>query len=85
MFGTTFKYLSQKCLGAKIFTLNQYFIFFFAISAVTLHGLLRLIPILNQLREELRLYGVDEVLGHHDQMCKQLFVPGFIQEVSDIN
>ncbi|XP_030282867.1 uncharacterized protein LOC115587268 [Sparus aurata] len=49
-------------------------------DAVTLHGLLRLIPILNQLREELRLYGVDEVLGHHDQMCKQLFVPGFIQE-----
>uniref|UniRef100_A0A671V683 HECT domain-containing protein n=1 Tax=Sparus aurata TaxID=8175 RepID=A0A671V683_SPAAU len=50
-------------------------------DAVSLHGLLRLIPILSQLREGLRLYGLDEVLGHHGRMCQQLFVPGFIQEV----
>jgi len=44
----------------------------------------RLIPILNQLREGLRLYGLDEVLAQHTQMCQQLFVPGHLQEVSNI-
>ena len=82
MFGTTFKYLSQNVLVLKFpLIFNTAFFFFFAISAVSLHGLLRLIPILNQLREGLRLYGVDEVLGRHGQMCQQTFVPGFIQEV----
>ncbi|KAG1952379.1 G2/M phase-specific E3 ubiquitin-protein ligase-like [Pimephales promelas] len=51
-------------------------------DAIALHGLVRLIPILNQLREGLRLYGLDEVLAQHTQMCQQLFVPGHLQEVN---
>ncbi|XP_039670591.1 uncharacterized protein LOC120567689 [Perca fluviatilis] len=51
-------------------------------DAIALHALVRLIPILNQLREGLRLYGLDEVLARHTQMCQQLFVPGHLQEVN---
>ncbi|XDV11824.1 hypothetical protein PO909_000637 [Leuciscus waleckii] len=51
-------------------------------DAIALHALVRLIPILNQLREGLRLYGLDEVLAQHTQMCQQLFVPGHLQEVN---
>uniref|UniRef100_A0A8C1UV75 HECT domain-containing protein n=1 Tax=Cyprinus carpio TaxID=7962 RepID=A0A8C1UV75_CYPCA len=59
-----------------------YLIFLLFISAIALHALVRLIPILNQLREGLRLYGLDEVLAQHTQMCQQLFVPGHLQEVN---
>ncbi|CAM4549377.1 unnamed protein product [Leuciscus chuanchicus] len=51
-------------------------------DAIALHALVRLIPILSQLREGLRLYGLDEVLAQHTQMCQQLFVPGHLQEVN---
>lgn len=74
----------QKSSSVSIFTFT-YSDCFLTISAITLHGLVRLIPLLNQLREGLQLYGLDEVLRHHHQMCQQLFVPGLIQEVSNMN
>ncbi|XP_041861401.1 G2/M phase-specific E3 ubiquitin-protein ligase-like [Melanotaenia boesemani] len=50
-------------------------------QAITLHAKVRLIPILNQLHEGLKLYGLDDFLKHHRQMCQQLFVPGHLNEV----
>ncbi|KAM3619380.1 uncharacterized protein V6R79_007200 [Siganus canaliculatus] len=49
--------------------------------AIVLHGRVRLIPILNHIREGLRLYGLHKVLGKHKDLCERLFVPGFIEGV----
>ncbi|XP_049459040.1 uncharacterized protein LOC125905192 [Epinephelus fuscoguttatus] len=51
------------------------------IDAITMHSLMRLIPILQQLQDGLRLYGIDAVLAQHPKLCQQLFVPGHIKEV----
>ncbi|XP_041857187.1 uncharacterized protein LOC121650021 [Melanotaenia boesemani] len=50
-------------------------------KAIALHALLRLTPILSQLREGLQLYGLNEVLKHHEDLCEQLFVPGHLKKV----
>ncbi|XP_035986774.1 uncharacterized protein LOC105924050 isoform X1 [Fundulus heteroclitus] len=50
-------------------------------QAINLHAKLRLVPILSQLREGLRLYGLNEVLKYHEDLCEQLFVPGHLKKV----
>lgn len=50
-------------------------------AAVTLHAMVRLIPMLNQIREGLRLYGLNNVLAQHPHICEQLFVPGHLKDV----
>uniref|UniRef100_A0A3Q1GT01 Uncharacterized protein n=1 Tax=Acanthochromis polyacanthus TaxID=80966 RepID=A0A3Q1GT01_9TELE len=53
-------------------------------DAIVLHGRVRLIPMLNHIPEGLRIDGFDQVLAQHKDICDQLFVPGFIEEVSYI-
>ncbi|XP_041838349.1 uncharacterized protein LOC121638002 isoform X2 [Melanotaenia boesemani] len=50
-------------------------------EAIGLHSVVRLIPILTQLREGFKLYGVTEILAHHEQLCQELFVPGHITKM----
>lgn len=53
-----------------------------AFSAITLHGVLRLLPILDQLKEGFRLYGLAELLNQYPEICRPLFVAGEAIEVS---
>ncbi|KAI4814437.1 hypothetical protein KUCAC02_003633, partial [Chaenocephalus aceratus] len=43
--------------------------------------ILELLPILQQLRDGLALYGLDELLVEQPLLCQQLFVPGSLQGV----
>uniref|UniRef100_A0A3Q2SV61 HECT domain-containing protein n=1 Tax=Fundulus heteroclitus TaxID=8078 RepID=A0A3Q2SV61_FUNHE len=54
-------------------------------QAINLHAKLRLVPILSQLREGLRFYGLNEVLKYHEDLCEQLFVPGHLSKVKEEN
>ncbi|KAK5918667.1 hypothetical protein CgunFtcFv8_003410 [Champsocephalus gunnari] len=51
------------------------------LEAIVLHSWLRLLPILQQLRDGLALYGLDELLVEQPLLCQQLFVPGSLQGV----
>ncbi|MED6295333.1 hypothetical protein CHARACLAT_030684, partial [Characodon lateralis] len=44
--------------------------------AVVLHSTMRLVPMLEQPRKGLRLYGLLEVMETHPGLCLPLFVPG---------
>uniref|UniRef100_A0A8C7YSL8 HECT domain-containing protein n=1 Tax=Oryzias sinensis TaxID=183150 RepID=A0A8C7YSL8_9TELE len=46
-------------------------------AAISLHSVVRLIPILTQLREGFKLYGLTDFLAEHKQLCQELFVPVF--------
>uniref|UniRef100_A0A3B3S0R8 HECT domain-containing protein n=1 Tax=Paramormyrops kingsleyae TaxID=1676925 RepID=A0A3B3S0R8_9TELE len=46
------------------------------VRAIILHAVLRLQPMLEQLREGLQLYGLLWLLGQHPDICRPLFVPG---------
>ncbi|KAM4556281.1 uncharacterized protein V3H82_016166 [Fundulus diaphanus] len=43
---------------------------------VVFHANLRLLPILQQLREGLRLYGLSDIMSTYPDTCQPLFVPG---------
>ncbi|XP_035988952.1 uncharacterized protein LOC105921256 [Fundulus heteroclitus] len=44
--------------------------------SVVLHANLRLLPILQQLRKGLRLYGLSDIMSTYPDTCQPLFVPG---------
>ncbi|XP_041861438.1 uncharacterized protein LOC121652620 isoform X2 [Melanotaenia boesemani] len=46
------------------------------VRAITLHAVLRLQPMLEQLREGLQLYGLLELIKQHPDTCQPLFVQG---------
>lgn len=45
-------------------------------SAVILHANLRLLPILQQMKEGLSLFGLGNIMARHPDICRPLFVPG---------
>ncbi|CAK6963514.1 uncharacterized protein LOC117561507 isoform X2 [Scomber scombrus] len=46
------------------------------IRAIVLHGNLRLLPMLLQIREGLTLYGLSDIMAKYPDICTPLFVPG---------
>ncbi|KAI4903401.1 hypothetical protein NFI96_022817 [Prochilodus magdalenae] len=44
--------------------------------AVLLHATLKLIPMLQQIRVGLQLYGLGDLMSKHPEICQPLFVPG---------
>ncbi|KAM4563611.1 G2/M phase-specific E3 ubiquitin-protein ligase-like [Odontesthes bonariensis] len=46
------------------------------IRAVILHANLRLLPILQQMKEGLSLFGLGNIMARHPDICRPLFVPG---------
>lgn len=53
-------------------------------SAVVLHATLRLLPILQQVKEGLQLFGLSAIMARHPEVCKALFVPGDEAAVSTL-
>uniref|UniRef100_A0A3Q2CZB6 HECT domain-containing protein n=1 Tax=Cyprinodon variegatus TaxID=28743 RepID=A0A3Q2CZB6_CYPVA len=53
--------------------------------SVVLHANLRLLPILQQLREGLRLYGLSDIMSTYPDICQPLFVPGVEMKVSTLS
>ncbi|KAI4832313.1 hypothetical protein KUCAC02_015285, partial [Chaenocephalus aceratus] len=45
-------------------------------SAIILHAVLRLQPMLEQLREDLQLYGLSSLMSQNPDICQPLFVSG---------
>ncbi|XP_024113643.1 G2/M phase-specific E3 ubiquitin-protein ligase [Oryzias melastigma] len=50
-------------------------------DAIRLHSVMRLIPMLSQLREGLSIYGLDDLLSQHHQALQQVFLPGNLKQV----
>uniref|UniRef100_A0A671S1Z3 HECT domain-containing protein n=1 Tax=Sinocyclocheilus anshuiensis TaxID=1608454 RepID=A0A671S1Z3_9TELE len=46
------------------------------IDAIILHSAVRIIPMLQQVRDGLKLYSFHDLLTEHSETCQQLFVPG---------
>ncbi|XP_067289317.1 uncharacterized protein [Pseudorasbora parva] len=53
------------------------------IRAIILHATLKLIPILQEIRKGLQLYGLGGLMEKHPEMCQPLFVPGTETAVVD--
>ena len=51
-------------------------IFFPRCSAIMLHAVLRLQPMLEQLTEGLKLFGLLSLIRRYPDICRPLFVPG---------
>lgn len=58
-----------------------HFVFVF-LSAIVLHSTTRLIPMLQQLRKGMELYGLVNLMAVNPEACHSLFVPGKILKVS---
>lgn len=56
--------------------------FFFLQRAIVLHSTTRLIPMLQQIRKGLELYGLVDQMAANPEACRSLFVPGNIIKVS---
>uniref|UniRef100_A0A8C1XYB6 Uncharacterized protein n=1 Tax=Cyprinus carpio TaxID=7962 RepID=A0A8C1XYB6_CYPCA len=52
--------------------------FFFLQRAIVLHSTTRLIPMLQQIRKGLELYGLVDQMAANPEACRSLFVPGNI-------
>ncbi|KAJ7986674.1 hypothetical protein DPEC_G00342330 [Dallia pectoralis] len=52
------------------------------IRAITLHAVLRLQPMLEQLREGMQLYGLLSIMKQYPEICRPLFVPEGVTKVS---
>uniref|UniRef100_A0A671N301 Uncharacterized protein n=1 Tax=Sinocyclocheilus anshuiensis TaxID=1608454 RepID=A0A671N301_9TELE len=50
--------------------------------AITLHVTLKLVPMLQEMRKGLELYGLGDLMTKHPEICQSLFVPGTETEVS---
>ncbi|XP_075888901.1 uncharacterized protein LOC142892574 [Nelusetta ayraudi] len=46
------------------------------IRTVILHSTMRVLPMLDQLRKDLMLYDLPEVMNSHQDLCQKLFIPG---------
>uniref|UniRef100_A0A3Q3FD95 HECT domain-containing protein n=1 Tax=Labrus bergylta TaxID=56723 RepID=A0A3Q3FD95_9LABR len=53
------------------------------IRAIVLHAHLRLLPILLQIRDGLKLYGLLEIMAKYPSICQPLFVPALEMKVGD--
>lgn len=56
--------------------------FYYKNSAIVLHANLRLLPILLQIRDGLKLYGFCDIMAKYPDICQPLFVPGVEMKVS---
>lgn len=64
--------------------MDHLFVFFVCINtSVVLHANLRGLPILQQIREGHRLYGLSDILARYPDIC-QPFVPGVEMKVSTV-
>ncbi|KAJ7998256.1 hypothetical protein DPEC_G00220740 [Dallia pectoralis] len=52
------------------------------IRAITLHAVLRLQPMLEQLREGMQLYGLLSIMKQYPEICRPLFVPEGVTKVN---
>ncbi|XP_016373363.1 uncharacterized protein LOC107712567 isoform X2 [Sinocyclocheilus rhinocerous] len=50
-------------------------------DAIVLHSAVRIIPMLQQVCDGLKLYSFHDLLREHSETCQQLFVPGHLQKV----
>lgn len=57
-------------------------LFFCTHRAITLHAVLRLQPMLEQLKEGLQLYGLHLLIKQYPEICQPLFVLGGDVKVS---
>ncbi|XP_028448917.1 uncharacterized protein LOC114565212 [Perca flavescens] len=53
------------------------------IRAIVLHANLRLLPILQQIRDGLKLYGLGNIMAKYPDICQPLFVPG-VEMTADV-
>ncbi|XP_039517805.1 uncharacterized protein LOC120471939 [Pimephales promelas] len=51
------------------------------IDAIVLHSAVRIIPMLQQVCDGLKLYGFQDLLAQHSETCLQIFVPGYLKKV----
>jgi len=53
----------------------------FLFSAIVLHSAVRIIPMLQQVCDGLKLYGFQDLLAQHSETWLQIFVPGYLKKV----
>ncbi len=51
-------------------------------STIVLHANLRLLPVLLQIRDGLKLYGLCDIMAKYHDICQPVFVPGVEMTVS---
>lgn len=60
------------------------YFFFVLLRAVVLHSTTRLIPMLQQMRKGLELYGLVKQMAAHPAACHALFVPRKLEKVTSL-